>query len=412
MAENYVDEALRDHHRFACLREYQNSIKESSKQLLEDKIKKLGVSDRFRVLETEIRGPNDSLFVFRGLDGFSADSIKSLEGFDRAWVDEAQRISVRSLNLMTPTFRATGTEMTFTWNPIAPDDPVEVLFEQRKDSTNTVCVAANYFDNPWFPPDLREDMEWDRVRDPDKYAHVWLGGYQKHSQTRVFHNWCIADFDIPAGARFYQGADWGFSVDPTVLIRLFIAGRTIYVCNEAYQVGCEIDKTPALFDTIPGSRRWRIRADSARPETISYMNGQGFDIVPATKGPNSVEDGIEFLKGYDIVVHPSCRHTSDEFSKYAWKFDKRTEEVLPILEDKNNHVIDAARYALEEVRLGSGLPYITPAVVSRAAMPRNVQPFLPTLGRPTPVERPHLAASGLDISMELLQRSRQLGRRR
>jgi phage terminase large subunit len=133
-------------------------------------------------------------------------------------------------------------------------------------------------------------------------------------------------------------------------VRAYIVGRTLYVDQEAYAVGCEIDNTPALFDKVPGSRRWTIRADSARPETVSYMQRKGFRIIPAVKGPGSVEDGIEFLKSYDIVVHPRCRHTIDELTSYSFKVDSKTDEILPVLDDKNNHVIDALRYACEGLR--------------------------------------------------------------
>jgi phage terminase large subunit len=124
----------------------------------------------------------------------------------------------------------------------------------------------------------------------------------------------------------------------------------MYIDHEAYAVGCEIDNTPDLFDTVPGSRKWKITADSARPETISYMQRNGFKIVGAKKGNGSVEDGINFLLNFDIIVHPRCKHVIDEFTHYSWKVDKRTDEVLPVLADDHNHMIDAVRYALESSR--------------------------------------------------------------
>src|SRR5690606_19844883 len=110
---------------------------------------------------------------------------------------------------------------------------------------------------------------------------------------------------------------------------------------EAWQVGCEIDKTPELFDQIEGSRKFLIRADSARPETVSYMKRQGFRIVPALKGQGSLEDGVEFLRSFDIIVHPRCEKVAEELTLYSYKRDPQTEEILPFLEDKNNHTIDA-----------------------------------------------------------------------
>ncbi len=356
--ELLVEHILAGHVRAVCAREVLNSIDESSKQLIEDKIAQHGVGHLFRITEREITGPHDSLIIFRGLQKHTTNSIKSLEGFNRLWTDEAQSVSQRSLNLVTPTFRAADAEMWFSWNPEKEKDPVDKLFRDNEGDPDFICRKVNYFDNPWFSgTSLQKDMERDRARDPDKYAHVWLGEYQRNSEARVFRNWAVEEFTTPADARFYFGADWGFSIDPTVLIRCWIKDRTLYVDGEVYKVGCEIDRTPDLFAKSPeglkdwNPQAWQITADSARPETIDYMQRHGFPrIVPALKGPSSVMDGIEFLKSYDIKVHPRCRHVIDELALYSFKTDKLTGEVLPVLEDKKNHTIDALRYALESLR--------------------------------------------------------------
>ena len=194
-------------------------------------------------------------------------------------------------------------------------------------------------------------MEYDRGRDPDKYKHIWLGAYQSNSEARVFKNWRVEEFDTPPDAIHRFGADWGFASDPTVLVRCHVIGRTLYVDYEAYRVGCEIMDTPSLFLSIPEAEKWPIVADSARPETISHMKRHGFPkIVAAVKGAKSVEEGVEWLKSHDIVVHPRCVHTIDELSLYSYKIDAATAQVLPILDDKDNHVIDALRYACEGMR--------------------------------------------------------------
>jgi phage terminase large subunit len=214
----------------------------------------------------------------------------------------------------------------------------------------SIVREVNWTDNPFFPEVLRVELEWDRKRDFDKYQWVWEGKYRRNSETRVFKNWRVDSFEAPSDAVFRFGADWGFSVDPTVLVRCYLDGRTLFVDYEAYMVGCEIDSTPTLFDSIPDVRRNLITADSARPETVSYMQRQGFKIVSAIKGPGSLEDGVEFLKSCDIVVHPRCKHLADELSLYAYKTDPLTKAVLPALDDRDNHVIDALRYALEGAR--------------------------------------------------------------
>ncbi|MGK9168015.1 phage terminase large subunit [Inquilinus limosus] len=285
------------------------------------------------------------------MQNHTAESIKSLEGYDIAWVEEAQSLSARSLELLRPTIRKKGSELWFSWNPVRPEDPIDQLFRGGPTPPDTVLIEANWTENPHFPDVLKAEMEWDRARDPDKYQHVWLGGYRRVSEARVFRNWRIEAFETPADARFLFGADWGFARDPTVLLRCFVQGRTLFVDHEAYRVGCEIDRTPALFDTVPGSRRGPIIADSARPETISYMQRHGFGCIrPAAKGAGSVEDGIEFLKSHDILVHPRCRHLIDELALFSYRTDPKTGEILSQLEDRENHAIDALRYALEGQR--------------------------------------------------------------
>lgn len=364
---------LKDHVKFpglrsVCLREVQKSIQRSSKQLLEDKISKLKLRAYFDIRNTEIRAPGDGVIIFQGMQDHTAESIKSLEGFHRGWYEEAQSMSQRSLDLLRPTFREDpiydggglvmpGSELWFTWNTRFPTDPIDEFFFGGDSPPNSIIVRANYYDNPWFPKVLRDEMEWDKIRNPEKYAHVWLGGYLHRSEARVFNNWRVEEFETPADAVFLHGGDWGFSVDPSVLIRCFVEGRTLYIDREVYRVKCEIDKLPALFDGLDPSqkgsaRRWPIRADSARPDTISYMRRHGYPkIIAAKKGPGSIEDGIEFLLGYDIVVHPRCIHTIDELTYYSYKVDKFTDQVLSVLEDKNNNVIDSLRYAVEHVRM-------------------------------------------------------------
>lgn len=365
--------------RAACVREVQKSLKNSVKLLVEDKIRAMGVSHLFEILEAEIKTPGGGVIMFQGMQNHTADSIKSLEGFDVAWVEEAQSLSQRSLDLLRPTIRKPGSELWFSWNPNKPTDPVDVLLRGERPPTGSVVLEVNYDSNPYLPDELRADMEDDRIRDPDKYLHVWGGAYSLNSTARVFRNWRIEEFNTPADATHRFGADWGFAQDPTALVRCFIEGKTLFVDYEAVKVGCEIDETPALFagncpadykdrygnprwtnqhrhEGIRGSLKSLIRADSSRPETVSYMKRQGFRITEAVKGPGSIEDGIQFLKMFDIVVHPRCKEVGNELMLYSYKVDKQTEEVLSELDDKYNHTIDALRYALEELRRSGWKP--------------------------------------------------------
>lgn len=343
-------QAAAEPHRVLCAREIQKSIKDSVKRLLDDEIKRLGLEGFYESVENEIRGKNGSLFIFAGLRGNSA-SIKSMEGITRCWVEEAQTISQSSLDDLIPTIRTPNSEIWFTYNPRFDTDPIDTMFKADELPPNTILLHVNWQDNPWFPDVLHQEMDYDKRRDMDKYLHIWEGQYQTSSETRVFKNWTVEEFETDPTAVIRQGADWGFSVDPTVLVQCYIVGRKLYIPYEAYRVGCEIVDTPALFMSLPDAEKWPMVADSARPETISHMQRNGFPkIVAAIKGARSVEEGVEFLKSFDIVVHPRCKHLIDELTLYSYKTDPLTGAVLPILEDKDNHVIDALRYACEGAR--------------------------------------------------------------
>jgi phage terminase large subunit len=372
------------------VREVQRTLSESSKRLLETKLAQRGLlmGCGFKVFEDCIETPGDGLMIFRGMQSYNAESIKSLEGYKRLWWEEAQGASATSLNMLRPTLRVPGAEMYFTWNPKDAPDPdkpetsIDGLFggacktlEARLVHVSQLpgggaLTHCDFDDNPWLPPDLAKEEEYDRThRTAEDYLHIWRGAYSLRSEARVFHNWRVQAFESPsAGAVFNFGGDFGFAVDPTVLVRNFIGdldadgraipnekGRCLFIDHEAYQIGCEIDHTPALFASVPGSTLWPIVADSARPETISYLKRNGYPRVEAaTKGPGSVEEGIEFLKNFTIIVHPRCTHTARELTLYSFKVHPKTGIVLPELVDKENHVIDAVRYSIERRRKARG----------------------------------------------------------
>lgn len=349
--------------RILCGREIQKSIRDSVKRLLDDRIDEYGLRNRYYSTDTEIRGKyTDSLFIFAGFKT-NPDTIKSVEGIDIFWGDEANKFSANSISVLIPTIRKPGSELWFSWNPEDPTDPVDAMFrgnhlsgaakELFRPPPNSIIKKINYTENKWFPEVLKREMEWDRSRNPAKYKHVWEGEYRQNAEALVFTNWRVEEFVAPPTAEFRLGADWGFAVDPSVLIRCYIdeVNRRLFFDYEAYEIGCAIERLPQLFSKVPESKKWPLVADSARPETIDYVRRHGYPLIrPAKKGKGSVEDGIEFMKNYDIVVHPRCKSLINELSFYSWKTDATTNQVLPILQDKDNHVIDAARYAVESTR--------------------------------------------------------------
>jgi phage terminase large subunit len=360
VATALVLQAMERHERVLCGRELQKSIRDSSKRLIDDAIERLGVRKAFQSTEQEIRGPHDSLFLFSGIKG-NANGIKSMEGVTTFWGDEAQAFSQSSIDTLVPTIRKPGSRLIWTWNPDLETDPVDAMFRggnlDEEDAAkfspppSSIVREINYTDNPWFPDVLRLEMEYDRGRDFDKFRHVWKGEYRRNSEARVFKNWKVEAFESDPNAEYRLGADFGFSIDPSCLVRCYIVGRTIYVDYEAYGLNVEIVNLPALFMCVPEAEKFWITADSSRPETISHLRRNGFPrIAPAIKGTRSVEEGVEFLKSYDIVVHPRCQHTIDELTHYSYKVDSLTGQVTAVLADKDNHLIDALRYAVEGAR--------------------------------------------------------------
>lgn len=372
-ADALVSRGVQRPTRALCAREIQKSLATSVHQLLCDKIRAQGLSGAYTITREGIRGPQGTHFMFAGLRS-NPESVRSMEGLDIAWVEEADRCSQTSLDLLTPTLRKPGSELWFTWNRRNADDPVDKMFLGGAPPPNSIVREVNWRDNPFFTRELWDDMQWQKGRDRDKWLHIWEGHLLSRSDAKVFQNWTIDDLDdqVPDGCLLRYGADWGFAVDPTVLVGLYVWDRTIYVRHEVWKVKCAIDETPALFagsdpsgrerwrnpyrtggpvhDGLPDAHKTRIVADSARPETIAYMKARGFNIVRAIKGPRSVEEGVEFLQAYDIVAHPSCRHVIDELSLYEYETDPDDDQVLSRLRDRDNHTIDALRYALEQMR--------------------------------------------------------------
>lgn len=342
-----VKRAAKEAVRILCTREFQSSIADSVYRLICDVIQSTGLSNLFEITQSTITSTSGSQFIFKGLRR-SIQEIKSIEGIDICWVEEAQTISNNSWEILIPTIRKDGSEIWISFNPEEDTDPTYQRFIV-KTPPNTIKVKVGWEDNPHFPAVLDAERRYMLSVDPEAYAHVWGGECRQISDACIFRGkYEIGAFDDPPDdTRLYYGADWGFSVDPTALARCFIQDDTLYISHEAYGIGVELDAIPELFDTVPGARVWPIKADSARPETISHVRSKGFNISAAPKWPGSVEDGLAVLKGFrKIVIHERCRHAAEEFRLYSYKTDPLTNDVLPIIVDKHNHVIDAIRYAM------------------------------------------------------------------
>ncbi|MDE2100265.1 MAG: PBSX family phage terminase large subunit [Patescibacteria group bacterium] len=340
--------------RILCTREYQSSIRHSVHRLLKDQITNLNLAQHFYITEKSIVGKAfNSEFIFKGIHE-DPDEIKSTEGITKCWLEEAEKTTYDSLNILTKTIRKPGSEIWATWNPEEENSPID-KYAVKNTPPGSILLNVSYRDNPFHSEEMERQRIYDQQYDPDNYDWVWEGGYRKISAAAILAHKCDVDeFEAPEGTRFFYGVDWGFAKDPTVLIRCFMQGDCLYIDYEAYGYGVEMEDIPALFDTVPGVRKWPIKADSARPETISYIARRGFNISAAAKWKGSVEDGIEHLRGFKrIIIHKRCEKIQQEARLYSYKTDPRQLDannnpvVLPEIKDGWDHGWDATRYSLD-----------------------------------------------------------------
>ena len=350
IATKLLLKSLESRKKILCGREFQNSIEESVHSLLESQIDKYQLREYFDVQKTKIiANPTGSSFHFVGIRR-NINNVRSFDGCDIFWGEEAHSFSRNSLKVLVPTIRNPGSKLIFTFNPDEETDPVyhDFVVNKRPDA---FVQEVNYVDNPWFPQVLKDEMEWCKQTDNDAYNHIWLGRLRKNSDAVVFNGkWEIGNFETPNNCKLFFGIDWGFSMDPTTIVCCFIKDDCLYISDSAGGLGIELgEETEKLFNTIPGSRIWQLKADSARPESISMMRRYGFNIVPVKKYSGSIEEGIKFMRSFKkIIINEKCKGVIDNFKLYKFKVDEKTNEIYPIMVDKWNDYIDAIRYALDD----------------------------------------------------------------
>lgn len=368
-ARALVAKAYSEKHLILCTREFQNTISDSVKRVLERQIQDLGLQQWFLVNESQIRSrTTGSEFLFKGLRR-DIQGIRSLEGVTICWVEEAHWVTRDSWLILDPTIREAGSEIWVTYNPNDEREPTHQMFAINP-PPNAWVVKMSWRDNPWFPEELERLRQHMLATDPDSYDWVWEGDTRKISSATIFRNhYSIETFDEPERVdRYFYGIDWGFSNDPTAAVRFYLHEDCLYVTHEFFGVGVEMDdigvalkggkseRTGIEYEGIPGIDEWPVKADSSRPETISYVRRTaGLVLSEAEKWPGSVEDGIAHLKAFrKIIIHPRCVNLAQEFRLYSYKIDEKVidprtgePEVLPKIVDKHNHGIDAIRYGLD-----------------------------------------------------------------
>lgn len=334
--------------RVGCFREFQNSIAESSHQLLSDLIKEYELSD-FKVTDNAIINTiNGSDFLFKGLH-HNEQSIKSIEGIDIAWIEEAQTISNSSIEVLTPTIRKKGSKIIYTYNRLFEDDPVHVrlVIEGRP---NTLVLNLNYdiaLKYDYMPEVMRLEMEDDKAHRPNLYKHKWLGEPNNFS-GRVYTNWAEIE-EIPHEARLVRrGLDFGYTNDPSAIVDIYYYNGGYILDEVAYQKGLSNKHIADILLNLEEPNMMVI-ADSAEPKSIDEIKLYGVNIIPTTKGRDSITQGIQYVQDQKISITKRSYNGLKEYRRYVWDIDKEG-RVLNVPIDRDNHFLDATRYGFDALR--------------------------------------------------------------
>lgn len=334
--------------RVACFREFQNSITESSHQLLADLIKQYELND-FEVTNNAIINKlNGSDFIFKGLY-HNEQSIKSIEGIDIAWVEEAQTVSKASLEVLTPTVRKAGSKIIYTYNRLLESDPVHqrLVLEGRP---NTLIINVNYdiaLKYGMMPEVIRLEMEDDKLKRPSLYKHKWLGEPNSLEQ-RIYKDWQMID-SVPFNARLERYyIDFGYSNDPTAIGALYYYDGGYIIDEICYQKGM-LNKNIADTINVQEIKALTI-ADSAEPKSIDEIRLYGINIQPAMKGSGSITKGIQFVQSKKISITKRSTNLWNEYINYLWMTDKEG-KIINEPQDINNHHMDGLRYAFNSMNV-------------------------------------------------------------
>ena len=326
--------------RVLCVREIQKTLKESAKKLIEDKIQALGLGKHFDPQTDQIKAPGGGLFVFQGMQNHNAESIKSYEGFDIVWVEEAQTFSERSLELLRPTIRKPGSELWFSWNPDSEKDAVDAFFRGPTPPPNSIVIKANFDANPWFPPEMQDERLYDLETKPDRYGHIWLGEYQPavagafyaELLNRAKEEGRIAKAEYEPDLDVQTAWDLGYTDDTAIWFFQWIWGE-IRVIDYYASHGEPVEHYAKVIHGKPYNygetpRHWFPH--DAKPKTLAaagksileqfWAHGVKGRIIPSL----SVQDGIQAARSVIPICHfdaENCAEGLDALKSYRREYD-------------------------------------------------------------------------------------------
>jgi phage terminase large subunit len=369
LAQRAVLDVFGGKRNYLIVRNVQNTLRQSCFNEISKAISDFELSDYFSINKSDLVITctyNRKQILFAGLD--DPEKIKSITPIDGVitdiWVEEATETNRQAVKQLDKRLRGQSSvtkRLTLSFNPILRDHWIYTeYFDIWQDDKNYVeskeknlsILKTTYKDNKFLMPDDIAALE--NESDTYYYEVYTLGNWGVLGAT-IFRNWRVEDFsEIEKTFTIYNhGLDWGFGVDPLAYVKLYFdrMRNRLYVCDEVYATGLLNKEAADLIKPLAG--RDGVICDSAEPKSIEEIRGFGINAYAAKKGPGSVEFGIKFLQGLEIIIHPRCQNAKNEFSKYKWKEDKNG-IVLPVPLDRDNHLIDAIRYALE----GQSEPFV------------------------------------------------------
>lgn len=362
-ASALIIQAVKQRERILCGREVQKSIKESVKQLLDDRIRAMGLGGYFHSTETEIIGPNESKFLFTGLREHTVDTLKSKEGITKCWIEEAHSVSQKSLNILIPTIREEGSELWFSWNPTSEYDPVDQMFRGKHVPPNSIVRKVSWRDNPWFPEVLREAMEFDRRTDAGKAAHIWDGDYEPAPEgsyyggllAKAMSDGRIGWVPHDPGLEVHVSFDLGVGQNMSLWFTQWLGREVRWIDylegnEEAADEGLSwfarrLREKPYTYAPLLLPHDGKAKSIATGKSAKDVLEGLGFkvDIVPDI----GVNNGIQALKRLipmSWIDSEKCAPGLKPLRAYRENIHETRMHSMGPLKDWTSHAADSARY--------------------------------------------------------------------
>jgi phage terminase large subunit len=345
--------------RVLCAREVQKSIKDSVHRLLSDQIQAMGLGGHYEVLETEIRGKNGSLFLFAGLATHTVESIKSFEGCDVCWIEEAQTVTKRSWDILTPTIRKAGSEIWITFNPDMETDETYQRFVANPDP-GAFVVQMNWKDNPWFGPELEQERQSTLRRDPDNYPNIWEGQPKRVSEGAIYRHEIERLYEenrvrpVPYDPLLKVHTVWDLGWNDAMTIGFWQRSGAEVRCIDYIEDShhtldwyvARIEKRPYRWgsDFIPHDGRAKNTQTGKSTEEALRAMQRRVVVLPA----ENVEEGIKAAR----MMFPRVYFDKDKtgrllecLKRYQRSINEKTREPGAPLHDEFSHGADCFRYA-------------------------------------------------------------------